>query len=139
MPIREFDLDRDYEAALALWQTAGPGVGVGRSDTRAELAKKVAHDPDLCLVAEVDGRLAGTVLGGFDGRRGLVYHLAVAPDQRRRGLARALMAELEARLRAKGCRRSYLLVRAGNAEALQFYAAAGWSEMDVHLLGKDID
>ncbi len=138
MPVREFDLDRDYEAALALWQTGGPGVGMGRSDTRPEIAKKLAHDPDLCLVAEVDGRLAGTVLGGFDGRRGLVYHLAVAPDLRRRGVARALMAELERRLEARGCRRCYLLVRRGNAEALSFYAALGWSEMDVHLLGKDL-
>lgn len=139
MPIREFDLERDYAAALALWQSAGPGIGVGRSDTRAELARKVAHDPDLCLVAEADDRLVGTVLGGFDGRRGLIYHLAVAPEARRRGLGRALMAEVERRLAAKGCRRSYLLVRHGNADALQFYTAQGWAEMDVHLLGKDLD
>lgn len=139
MPIREFDLDRDYDAALALWRAAGPGVGVGRSDTREELAKKLQRDPDLFLVAEVDGRLAGTVIGGFDGRRGLVYHLAVSADQRRQGLGRKLMQELERRLRAKGCRRCYLLVKRGNVEALHFYAAAGWSEMSMHLLAKDID
>ncbi len=139
MRIREFDLERDYEAALALWRNAGPGVGVGRSDTREELAKKLAHDPELCLVAEVDGQLAGTVLGGFDGRRGLVYHVAVAPEQRRHGLGRELMREVERRLAAKGCRRSYLLARRGNAEALNFYAALGWTEMDVHVLSKDLE
>jgi ribosomal protein S18 acetylase RimI-like enzyme len=136
MRLRDFDLDRDYDAAVALWGAAG--LGVGRSDSREELAKKLQHDPDLFLVAEADGRLVGTVIGGFDGRRGLMYHLAVAADQRRQGLGRALMQALEDRLRAKGCRRCYLLVRRGNAEALDFYAAEGWSEMDVHLLSKDI-
>lgn len=139
MRIREFDLDRDYDAVLALWRSAGPGVGVGRSDTREEIAKKLLRDPDLFLVAEAEGGLIGSVIGGFDGRRGLVYHLAVSADQRRRGLGRELMQELERRLRAKGCRRCYLLVKRGNAEALDFYASAGWSEMPMHLLAKDID
>jgi ribosomal protein S18 acetylase RimI-like enzyme len=139
MPIREFDLDRDYDAVLALWRSAGPGVGVGKSDTREEIAKKLARDPDLFLVAERDGRIVGSVIGGFDGRRGLVYHLAVAPDQQRQGLGKALMAEIEARLKAKGCRKSYLLVKHGNDEALRFYETLGWAAMPVHLLGKDID
>lgn len=138
MHIREFSLARDFGAALELWTAAGPDIGVGRSDTLEELAKKVAHDPDLCLVAEADGRLAGTVLGGFDGRRGMIYHLAVAPDRRRQGLGRTLLAEVEHRLAAKGCRRTYLLVRRGNAEALGFYASLGWDEMDVHALAKDL-
>lgn len=139
MPIREFDLDRDYAAAVALWQASGPGVSVGRSDTPEELRKKLAHDPDLALVAEDESGLVGTILGGFDGRRGLVYHLAVAAGARGQGLGRALMAELEARLRAKGCRRCYLVVKRGNDDALNFYARLGWSAMDVHLLGKDLD
>ncbi len=139
MAIREFDLDRDYAAAVALWQASGPGVSVGRSDTPAELTKKLTHDPDLALVAEDANGLVGTVIGGFDGRRGLIYHLAVAAGARGQGLGRALMAELEARLRAKGCRRCYLVVKRGNADALSFYARLGWADMDAHLLGKDLD
>ena len=62
---------------------------MGRSDTLAEITKKVQRDPDLFLVAEADGRLIGSVIGGFDGRRGMIYHLAVAvrlpPAGHRRG------------------------------------------------------
>jgi ribosomal protein S18 acetylase RimI-like enzyme len=77
MRLREFELERDYPAVIALWQAAGPGIHVSLSDSLAEIAKKLERDPDLFLVAEQDDRIVGAVLGGFDGRRGLVYHLAV--------------------------------------------------------------
>jgi ribosomal protein S18 acetylase RimI-like enzyme len=114
-------------------------VRVGRSDTPAALALKLTRDPDLFLVAEVDGRIVGAVLGGFDGRRGLVYHLAVEADFREKGLGTALMAELENRLRARGCVKAYLLVVPDNAEAVAFYRRLGWDLMPIHILGKDLD
>jgi ribosomal protein S18 acetylase RimI-like enzyme len=138
MVIREFDLGRDYDAALALWRSASPGVRVGVSDSRDEIAKKLARDPDLFLVAEDNGQMAGTVIGGFDGRRGMVYHLAVASAWRGRGLGRALMAELEARLKAKGCKKYYLLVTADNRRVIDFYQHQGWETMPVEILGKEI-
>lgn len=138
MLIREFDLARDYEAVLALWHAAAPGVNVGPSDTREELAKKLARDPDLFLVMEVGERLVASVIGGFDGRRGMVYHLAVASDQRGQDLGTALMTELEARLRAKGCRKYYLLVKPDNLGVVAFYRKLGWGEMPLTILGKEI-
>lgn len=111
---------------------------LGLSDTREEIQKKLARDPDLFLVAEEAGEVVGVVIGGFDGRRGMVYHLAVAPDYRGRDLGTALMAELEARLKAKGCRKYYLLVRPDNAGAMDFYRKLGWAEMPVHVMGKEI-
>ncbi len=138
MNIREFDLDRDYAPALALWRACGPGVRVGISDTRDEIAKKLRRDPDLFLVAEDSGQMLGTVIGGFDGRRGMVYHLAVAEAWRGRGLGRALMAELEARLKAKGCKKYSLLVTADNRPVIDFYQRQGWEAMQVEILGKEI-
>jgi ribosomal protein S18 acetylase RimI-like enzyme len=139
MLIREFDFDRDYDAALALWAASGPGIHVSRSDAPAELRKKLARDPDLFLIAEADGRLVGTVLGGFDGRRGMVYHLAVAAGQQRRGLGRALMQALEERLRAKGCVRCYLMVASDAGGVRDYYERLGWEAMDVTPMGKDLD
>ena len=136
--IRPFDFPRDYESALAVWRTAGPGVQLGPSDTPEEISKKLTRDPDLCLVAEVEGRLAGCVLGGFDGRRGMVYHLAVLPEQRGRGLGAALLTELESRLKAKGCLKSYLLVLQENPEVLDFYRKRGWNVMGVYVMGKEL-
>jgi len=133
--LREFRFPSDYPAALDLWQRSGPGVHVGPSDTREEIARKVERDPDLFLVAETEGRILGTVIGGFDGRRGMVYHLAVDPAERKRGLGRQLMDEVEQRLRNKGCYKAYLLVMDGNG-AVEFYKNLGWEEMAVTLLGK---
>lgn len=139
MPIRDFDLERDFDAALALWHACAPGVHVGFSDTRAEIAKKLARDPDLFLVADEGGALVGTVMGGFDGRRGMVYHLAVAEPARGQGQGRALMAELEARLRAKGCRKYYLLITADNLGILNFYRQLGWEVMPVEIMAKELE
>lgn len=138
MPLRLFDLAHDYEAILALWHTAAPGVHVGMSDTRAELAKKLTRDPDLFLVWEEAGELMGSVIGGYDGRRGMVYHLAVAPAARRRGLGQQLMAEVESRLRAKGCVKCYLLIAPENLEVTAFYETCGWHEMPVRIMAKEL-
>jgi ribosomal protein S18 acetylase RimI-like enzyme len=110
---------------------------VGRSDTREEIAKKVQRDPDLFLVAEADGRLIGSVIGGFDGRRGMIYHLAVADAYRQQGIGAALMDEVERRLKAKGCLKAYLLVVDGNEAATQFYMKRSWQSMNVTILGKE--
>ena len=136
--IRPFDLERDYAAAYALWEASGPGVRVGMSDTREEIAKKLQRDPDLALVAEEDGRLIGTVIGGYDGRRGMVYHLAVAENRRGRGVGQKLMAELEGRLRAKGCLKYYLLVTPQNRQVIEFYEQLGWGVMPNAIMGKEI-
>ncbi len=137
--IREFCFPQDYEQAARLWQGMDKGVNFSRSDVPAEIEKKLARDPDLFLVAELESELVGTVIGGFDGRRGMVYHLAVAASHRRRGIAEALMFELEKRLIAKGCIRSYLLVHAHNAEARTLYEKHNWVLLDDDVVySKDI-
>ena len=136
--IREFCFPEDYPAVRELWSTAGPGIHVRRSDEPEEIQKKLQRDPDLFLLAEEDGKVIGAVLGGFDGRRGLAYHLAVAQEHRKQGIGALLMDELEKRLRAKGCIRTYLLVTHDNLEAIEFYEKHGWEKMDLHIFGKDI-
>jgi ribosomal protein S18 acetylase RimI-like enzyme len=137
MQLRSFAWS-DLEAVLDLWRAAGPGIHLGRSDSPEEIRKKLSRDPDLFLVAEDQGRIIGAVMGGYDGRRGLVYHLAVLPERRRRGLGSTLMAELEQRLRAKGCVKYYLLVTPDNPQVLEFYRELGWSVMDMTLMGKEL-
>ena len=137
MQLRSFTWG-DLEAVLDLWKAAGPGIHLGRSDSPEEIRKKLSHDPDLFLVAEDQGRIIGAVMGGYDGRRGLVYHLAVLPQERHRGLGSMLMAELEQRLRAKGCVKYYLLVTPDNPQVLEFYRRLGWSVMDMTLMGKEL-
>lgn len=136
--IRQFQYPEDYAAAIRLWNNVGPGVHVGPSDAPAELEKKLQRDPDLFLVAVDDTQLVGSVIGGFDGRRGIIYHLAVAGEYRRRGIASRLMNEVEKRLRAKGCIKAYLVVQPDNDSAVEYYKAIGWSLSDNLLFMKEL-
>lgn len=137
--LREFQFPVDYEQVYNLWQSIERGVHIGRSDTLKEIGRKITRDPELFLVAEVKGVIVGSVVGGFDGRRGLIYHLAVATAFRSLGIGSRLMNEVETRLRAKGCLKCYLLVTIDNPEAGDYYKQRGWYEMDtVRLYGKDL-
>jgi ribosomal protein S18 acetylase RimI-like enzyme len=128
--IREFHFPEDYPQVESLWTSMEKGVRLGRSDTPDELQKKVACDPDLFLVAEENGQVVGTVIGGYDGRRGLLYHLAVAASFRGRGIGSRLMDEIESRLRAKGCIRCYLMVTTDNVDGMRYYENRGWEHME---------
>ena len=136
--IREFHYPEDYPAVYTLWQNAGPGIHLRRSDEPEEIARKLERDPDLFLLAVTGNEVIGSVLGGFDGRRGMMYHLAIANQYRQQGIASALVDELERRLRAKGCIRYYLLVTPENDSAIHFYERRGWERLDLHIYAKDL-
>jgi len=138
MNIREFVYENDLQAVLELWKGGSPGIRISPSDDPAEVRKKLQRDPDLFLVAEEDARIVGVVVGGFDGRREMVYHLAVETTRRGRGFGLELMRELEERLRRKGCLKYYLLVTKDNQDAVAFYQRRGCEVMDMLILGKVI-
>ena len=136
--VREFRFPEDHEVAVKLWGSMEIGVQVGRSDTLEEVQKKLQRDPDLFLVAEVNGTIVGTIIGGFDGRRGMIYHLAVQADARRQGIGDMLLHEIEERLQAKGCKKCYMLVSADNINAMKFYENRHWREMkEDRVFGKE--
>ena len=137
--LREFHFPEDYETVRSLWASIEKGVRIGRSDTPEEIQKKLTRDPDLFLVAEQEAQIVGAVIGGYDGRRGLIYHLAVAGSVRGQGIGTLLLNEVEARLRQKGCLKCYLLVTLDNEEAMHYYAGRGWQPMqDIRLYGKEL-
>ena len=139
MRIREFEFSSDYDEVLALWEDAGPGIQLSPSDSPEEIQKKLLRDPDLFLVAEENGELIGVVLGGFDGRRGMVYHLAVRDDHQGKGTGQQLMQALEDRFRSKGCLKYYMLVTKRNLEAISFYESFGAEVMPLLVMGKVLE
>ncbi len=121
--LREFTM-ADYEAVDRLWR--GAGLWMRPSDAVEQVALKLTRDPDLFLVACAGEVVVGVAMGGWDGRRAYIYHLAVDPPWRRRGVADRLMDELEERFRAKGALKAKLQITAGNDASVAFFAARGY-------------
>lgn len=124
----------DQDAVIALWQACH--LVVPQNDPIADIQTKIQFQPDLFLVATTHGRLIGTVMAGYEGHRGWINYLAVAPAQRRQGIARTMMAAAEKKLRALGCPKINLQVRHTNTTVIKFYRAIGFGEDDVISLGK---
>ena len=91
------------------------------------------------IVARDAGEVVGSVMVGFDGHRGWVYYLAVAPDRRHAGLGRALMTAAENWLRGQGAPKLQLMVRDDNQAALGFYSALGFERQTTVVLGRRLD
>ena len=133
LTIRPFAI-ADSEEVIAIWQACG--LTVPWNDPHKDIARKMEVNPELFLVAEVDGRIAGTVMGGYEGHRGWINYLAVAPDFQRQRIGVALMQEVEAKLQALGCPKINLQVRTNNRAVIQFYGQIGYHIDDVISLGK---
>ena len=130
---------QDYEAVFGLWAGAGTGVSLRPSDRPEEVEKKLTRDPDLFLVAEQDGHIAGVIIGAWDGRRGWLHHLAVHPAYRRHGIATALVQEVEQRLQARGCLKVNLLIFRDNEAACTLYERLGYTVMSpIMVMGKEL-
>jgi N-acetylglutamate synthase len=115
-----------YGDAIALWKRT-PGMGLSSADERGPMAAFLARNPGLSFGAWAGGTLVGTVLCGTDGRRGFLYHLAVDPAFRRKGLGSALAGRALATLKASGIDKCHLFVLAGNGAGAAFWAKAGWT------------
>jgi ribosomal protein S18 acetylase RimI-like enzyme len=126
----------DADALIALWTAAG--LRFRPEDVPAELDGVLARDPDLILVAEDDDSLAAAVFGAFDGRRGWINRLATRPGRRGQGHATALLAELESRLAARGCRKINLLIHPANETVTGFYQRLGYTRDPLIFMGKRI-
>jgi ribosomal protein S18 acetylase RimI-like enzyme len=116
--------DDDLPAVLHLWQEAKV-TPPGPTDSLEGVTRLIHDSGGVLLVAVIDGRIVGSVIGGWDGWRGSIYRLAVTPAQRRRGVARALVAEVNSVLFAKGAERISALVEYEHAWATGF-----WDSLD---------
>ena len=124
MIIRRFRTD-DTDQVVALWQECE--LTRPWNDPYLDIERKLAVQPELFIVGAHNGAVAATAMGGYDGHRGWVYYLAVAPAHRRSGFGRRMMAEIERRLEELGCPKVNLLVRADNQDASGFYDALGYT------------
>ena len=133
MKIRPFKKS-DTDAIIRLWHDCK--LVVPWNSPAKDIQRKLETDADLFLVGEFDDKLIASVMGGYDGHRGWIYYLAVAPMYRNRGFAQNMMAEMESRLTELGCPKINLLVRNTNIEVIEFYQSLGYITDQSVSLGK---
>ena len=117
----------DGDALRTLWTAAGFRT-TGDDDAGLRMFK--ARNPRTFLVAVRGKAVVGSAMGAWDGRRGWIYHVAVAESDRRHGLATELVREVERRLANEGCWRVNVLVRDGNADGEAFWREVGYAPRD---------
>jgi ribosomal protein S18 acetylase RimI-like enzyme len=125
--------EADRQGVVSMWQAAG--LVVPWNDPYRNIDRKLQIDPEGFLVAEINGKVVGAVMGGYDGHRGWINYLGVDPSRRREGVGRALVEAAVGLLRSRGCPKVNLQVRRTNREVVAFYEALGFVEDDVLSMG----
>ena len=127
MIIEKFSM-KYYKEVIELWRKTG--ISVGSTDTKEELKRMIEHNPDLFLIGKIDEKVIGVVMGGFDGRRGYVHHLAVDQKYQKKGYGKIIMDELMVRFRKMRVHKVHLFIEKYNKEVVKFYQNLGWEIRD---------
>ncbi|MGI4814201.1 MAG: GNAT family N-acetyltransferase [Janthinobacterium lividum] len=125
-------LIEDYDSVIALMRQT-PGVSFRDADSREATRRYLARNPGLSFVAEIGGNSVACVMSGHDGRRGYLQHLVVLPEQRRKGIANALVERCLAALDVLGISKTHIDVIKTNATARAYWESQDWK------LRNDID
>ncbi len=119
----------DYSSVLKLWQQSA-GIGLSTADSEDAMALFLDYNPTTNFVLEDDHQIVGTVLGGFDGRRGYIYHMMVAESHRRQGFGKKLIECCMNALKQRGAEKCHLFVYTENLAARKFWEKCGWIERE---------
>ncbi len=122
--IRVMTIDH-YEEVYELWKSTG-SIQLKKSDELKEIQRMIERNPDTCLIGVVEDRIVAAVMGGFDGRRGMIHHLAVDPTEQGKGYGRLMLEELECRFTEMGVIKLNLFVVDTNEKVISFYEKLGY-------------
>ena len=120
---------KDFECAFQLWKNS-PGISLSSADSKENITTFLRLNPGLCFTARDGNKLVGAVLCGSDGRRGYLYHLAVAPAYQNLGIGKALADRVLKDLRERGIQRCHIFVMADNTHGKKFWQKTGWKKRD---------
>lgn len=124
--IRQMDIS-DYEKVYSLWLSC-KGMGLNDlDDSRQGIEAYLRRNPHTCFVAEEGGVIVGAIISGHDGRSGYIYHTAVSPQFRHKGIGSSLVNSALAALKAEGINKVALVVFSRNEEGNAFWKKLGFS------------
>ena len=123
MKIQKFSIDF-YDEVIQLWRKAE--ISITSSDSKSEVERMLKRNPDLFLIGILKEKVVAVVMGGFDGRRGYVHHLATDPTYQRQGYGTKIMTKLNENFHQKGIHKIHLFVEKRNKGVIDFYGSLGW-------------
>lgn len=137
--IRKMKID-DCEQVYSLWKECS-GVGInGIDDSKERIAGFLNMNQDICLVAEENNEIIGTILAGYDGRRAYIYHTAVRDDMRKKGIGKQLVAEELKQFEKMGVNKAAGVVFVDNINAQRFWGKCGFTiRKDLYYIGCEIN
>jgi N-acetylglutamate synthase len=128
----------DYDEAINLWRNAG-NIHLSNADSRDNIMAYLNRNPGLSFVARAEEKLVGAILGGHDGRRGLLYHLAIDRKYRKLGIGHALVERCLVALKDRGIHKCHAFILRENDKGYQFWRAIGWKERcDLKMVSMEI-
>ncbi len=106
-------------------------------DSKLAIVVQMSRDPELFLGAFEKGKLVGSTIASFDGRRGWINRLAVVPEARRRGIGRQLIERAEKLLRQRGAMIIGANIERENAASLKLFESSGYKiHHDIYYVSK---
>lgn len=133
MEIRSFR-ESDRNAVIELWQACG--LTRPWNDPDSDISRKLAVQPELFFIGEVEGKVVASAMAGYDGHRGSVFYLAVSPEHQNQGFGHQMMRKVEEALTSMGCPKLNIVIRSSNDKVLAFYERLGYTADDVVSIGK---
>lgn len=127
MTVRTMKIE-DYEGVHKLWRTI-KGFGIRSIDDSKEgVARFLKRNPTTSVVAEMDGKIVGSILCGHDGRRGCLYHVCVDEAYRRHGIGKAMVVRAMEKLKEEQISKVSLIAFTENDIGNAFWNTIGWTE-----------
>ncbi len=129
MTIRAMTID-DYEEVYALWMSIRGFAMRSLDDSRDGVARFLKRNPDTSVVAVADGKIVGSILCGYDGRRGCLYHVCVREDYRRQGIGKAMVVYCMKALEKEEISKVSLIAFTQNDIGNAFWKEIGWTKRE---------
>ena len=124
--INEFDAGQHQPQVIDLWKRVFD-YRASHNDPELVIKKKIEFNDGLFFVATKDQAVIGTIMAGYDGRRGWIYAMAVAPEYQKQGVGSSLLSFVEEKLRQRGCLKVNLQIMNDNLGVKDFYRSQGYS------------
>ena len=129
MTIRAMTID-DYEEVYALWMSIKGFAMRSLDDSMDGVARFLKRNPDASVVAVADGKVVGSILCGYDGRRGCLYHVCVREDYRRQGIGKAMVVYCMKALEKEAISKVSLIAFTQNDIGNAFWKEIGWTKRE---------